>query len=60
MGSVFALLATAFFAYNAALFLPATGVYENAGAAGGLDGDAGAVALTSGNQPLKEILCSPS
>jgi hypothetical protein len=44
--SVFALIATLWFAYNAIAFLPTSGAYLNGGALGGIDGDPGAVAVT--------------
>ncbi len=44
--SLLALVATAWFAYNAATFLPTPFAYLNPGHAGGIDGDGGAVAVT--------------
>lgn len=47
MRSLLAAGAAVWFIYNAVAFLPAgSGVYANAGAPGGLDGDGGAVAIT--------------
>jgi hypothetical protein len=39
-------LAAIWFIYNALTFIPPIGAYLNSGAPGGIDGDAGAVALT--------------
>jgi hypothetical protein len=39
-------LAAIWFIYNALTFIPPMGAYLNPGAAGGIDGDPGAVALT--------------
>jgi hypothetical protein len=44
--SLLALIATAWFAYNAMGCLTTSGAYLNEGALGGIDGDAGAVAVT--------------
>jgi hypothetical protein len=41
-----ALVATIWFAYNAVAFLPIPFVHLNEGQLGGIDGDAGAVAVT--------------
>jgi len=41
-----ALIAAGWFAYNAIAFLPTPFAYLNPGQAGGIDGDAGAVAVT--------------
>jgi hypothetical protein len=43
--SVLAVLAAAWFAYNAATFLPVPFVHLNEGQLGGIDGDSGAVAV---------------
>ena len=43
--SILAILATGWFAYNAAFFLPTPWVRLNEGAPGGIDGDDGAVAI---------------
>lgn len=43
--SVLAVIAAAWFAYNAVAFLPTPFVYLNEGQTGGIDGDAGAVAI---------------
>lgn len=44
--SALALVATVWFAYNAVAFLPTPFAYLNEGQLGGIDGDAGAVAVT--------------
>jgi len=44
--SALALVAAGWFAMNAAAFLPIPFVYPNEGQLGGIDGDAGAVAVT--------------
>jgi hypothetical protein len=44
--AVLALVAAGWFAYNAIEFLPTPFAYLNPGQAGGIDGDAGAVAVT--------------
>jgi hypothetical protein len=44
--SLFAAAAAAWFAYNAFFFLPTGETYPNPGMIGGIDGDAGAVAVT--------------
>jgi hypothetical protein len=44
--SIFAVIAAGWFAYNALNFLPTPFVYLNEGQLGGIDGDAGAVAVT--------------
>ena len=44
--SALALIAAGWFAYNGATFLPIPFVYLNDGQLGGIDGDAGAVAVT--------------
>ena len=44
--SALALIATVWFAYNAIAFLPTPFAYLNEGQLGGIDGDAGAVAVT--------------
>jgi hypothetical protein len=44
--SLFALAATAWFAFGAMNFLPTPFAYLNPGQAGGIDGDGGAVAVT--------------
>jgi hypothetical protein len=44
--SIFALIAAGWFAWNALNFLPTPFVYLNEGQLGGIDGDAGAVAVT--------------
>lgn len=46
MRSVFAGLAAIWFGYNAVSFVPAFGVYLNAGAPGGIDGDPAGIAVT--------------
>jgi hypothetical protein len=46
MRSLFAAVAAIYFINNALAFLPADLVHVNEGAVGGLDGDAGAVAVT--------------
>jgi len=47
MRSILATAAAGWFALNALLFIPqGGGVYENSGAAGGIDGDPGGVAVT--------------
>lgn len=47
MRSLLAAAAAVWFTYNAVTFLPAGSVvYANPGAPGGIDGDAGAVAIT--------------
>jgi len=44
--SALALVAAGWFAYNATAFLPVPFVYPNEAQSGGIDGDAGAVAIT--------------
>jgi hypothetical protein len=51
--TVLALAATVWFAYNAATFLPdGAGLVINPGNPGGIDGDGGAVAVTSAARTL--------
>ncbi len=52
MRSLFAGAAAIWFAHGALTFMPAGGAYFNEGAAGGIDGDPGAVAIVWATRTL--------